>query len=152
VDCELSPPSCSRSFSVRSDSLKLEFSTSSPQHARLSVTRHSSLVTSILVSAMLVYIINSTVIMACRFLLKGELALAEYTEIELTFRCSTADFRCNSYGIRLTINPVPSESGTSFSGFLIFMCSAWKFPSIMKPLIKRVLLQASISSYTCQCL
>jgi hypothetical protein len=90
---------------------------------------------------MLVYIVYSTVIMACRSLLKGELPLAETPEIELTCRLSTADFRCNSYAAGLTINPVPSESGMSFSGFLIFMCSAWKLPSIMKPRIKRLLLR-----------
>jgi hypothetical protein len=44
------------------------------------------------------------------------------------------------------MNPVPSERGTSFSGFLIFICSAWKFPSIMKPRMKRILLEKYISS------
>ena len=61
--------------------------------------------------------------------------------MDLTCCLLTADFRCNSYGFFLTINPAPSESGTSFSGFLIFMCSAWKLPSIMKPLMKRFLLK-----------
>jgi hypothetical protein len=63
------------------------------------------------------------------------------TQVELTCCLSTADFRCNSYGFLLTINPVPSESGTSFSGFFILMCSAWKLPSIIKPRIKRFLLR-----------
>ena len=45
------------------------------------------------------------------------------------------------------MNPVPSESGISFSGFLIFMCSAWKFPAIMKPRMNRVLLKYYASSY-----
>src|SRR5258708_30079740 len=45
---------------------------------------------------------------------------------------STANFRCNLYSFLLTINPAPSERGTSFSGFLILMCSAWKLPSIIK--------------------
>jgi hypothetical protein len=49
--------------------------------------------------------------------------------------------------MQLTMNPVPLESGTSFSEFLIFMCSAWKFPSIMKPHMKRTLLKKCFSSY-----
>jgi hypothetical protein len=67
--------------------------------------------------------------------------------IELTCCLSTADFRCDSYGFLLTINPVPSESGTSFSGFLILMCSAWKLPSIIKPRIKRFLLRQNVGSF-----
>src|ERR1700761_1196589 len=60
---------------------------------------------------------------------------------KLTCRRSTADLRCDSYGILLTINLIPSESDMSFSGFLIFMCSAWKLPSMIKPLINRVFLK-----------
>jgi hypothetical protein len=71
----------------------------------------------------------------------------ESLDIELTCRLSTADFRCDSYGFLLTINPVPSESGTSFSGFLILMCSAWKLPSIIKPRIKRLLLKQIVGSF-----
>ena len=48
------------------------------------------------------------------------------------------------------MNPVPSERGTSFSGFLTFMCSAWKFLSIMKPLMKRILLEWYVSGYEVQ--
>src|ERR1700761_1152526 len=48
------------------------------------------------------------------------------------------------------MNPLPSERVTSFSRFLIFMCSAWKFLSIMKPLIKRILLQQYVGSYEVQ--
>ena len=65
----------------------------------------------------------------------------------LTCRRSSADSKCNSYEFRLTINPVPSERGTSFSGFLIFMCSAWKFPSIMNPRMNRTSLQRYLGSY-----
>jgi hypothetical protein len=36
-------------------------------------------------------------------------------------------------------------SGTSYSGFLIFMCSAWKLPSIMKPRMKRFSLKQYVS-------
>jgi hypothetical protein len=72
---------------------------------------------------------------------------AETRDIELTCRLSTADFRCNSYGFLLTINPAPSESGTSFSGFLILICSAWKLPSIIKPHIKRFLLRRNVGSF-----
>jgi hypothetical protein len=43
------------------------------------------------------------------------------------------------------MNPVLSERGTLFSRFLIFICSAWKFPSIMKPHMKRILLEKYIS-------
>src|SRR5882757_1199691 len=94
-----------------------------------------------------VYIVYCAVIMARRPLLKRKLNPAEILEMKLTCRLLTADFRCNSYGLGLTINPVPLERGTSFSGFLIFMCSAWKFPSIMKPRIKRVSLSQRISSF-----
>jgi hypothetical protein len=72
---------------------------------------------------------------------------AETRDGELTCRLSTADFRCDSYGFLLTINPVPSERGTSFSGFLILMCSAWKLPSIIKPRMKRFLLKQNVSSF-----
>src|SRR6266581_8361915 len=68
-------------------------------------------------------------------------------EIDQTCRLSTADFRCNSYGFLLTINPAPSESGTLFSGFLILMCSAWKLPSIIKPRMKRFLLKQNVGSF-----
>jgi hypothetical protein len=71
---------------------------------------------------------------------------AETQDRELTCRLSTADFRCDSYGVLLTINPVPSERGTSFSGFLILMCSAWKLPSIIKPRMKRFLLKKTVGS------
>jgi hypothetical protein len=81
------------------------------------------------------------VIVAHGPLFEYELLSAKLPAIGLTCRLSAADLRCDSYGIRLSMNPVPSEKGTSFSGFLIFMCSAWKFPSIMKPLIKRILLK-----------
>src|SRR6266576_6798519 len=72
---------------------------------------------------------------------------AETQDIELTCCLSTADFRCNLYGSLLTINPVPLESGTSFSGFFILMCSTWKLPSIIKPCIKRFLLKQNVSSF-----
>jgi hypothetical protein len=72
---------------------------------------------------------------------------AETQDRELTCRLSTADFRCDSYGVLLTINPVPSERGTSFSGFLILMCSAWKLPSIIKPRMKRFLLKENVGSF-----
>ena len=71
----------------------------------------------------------------------------EIQEIDLTCRLSTADFRCSSYGFLPTMNPAPSESGTSFSGFLILMCSAWKFPSIIKPHIKRFWLKQNVGSF-----
>jgi hypothetical protein len=45
------------------------------------------------------------------------------------------------------MNPVPSESGILFLGFLIFMCSALKFLSIMKPHIKSILLKYFSGSY-----
>src|SRR5258708_35890295 len=64
-----------------------------------------------------------------------------------TCHLSTADFRCDLYGFLLTINPAPSERGTSFSGFLILMCSAWKLPSIIKPRIKRFLLKQTVGSF-----
>jgi hypothetical protein len=96
---------------------------------------------------MLVYTVYSTVIMARRLLFKYEPPSAEISKMGLTCRLSATDLRCDSYGIRLTINPVPSESRTSFSGFLIFMCSAWKFPSIMKPRINRILLKWYVGSY-----
>src|SRR5260370_22291930 len=57
------------------------------------------------------------------------------------------DFRCDSYGFLLTINLVPSESGTSVLGFFILMCSAWKLPSIIKPHMKRFLLKQSVGSF-----
>ena len=71
----------------------------------------------------------------------------EIQEIDLTCRLSTADFRCSSYGFLPTMNPAPSESGTSFSGFLILMCSAWKFPSIIKPCINRFWLKQYVGSF-----
>src|SRR5712691_10227867 len=72
---------------------------------------------------------------------------AKMGEIDQTCRLSTADFIYNSYGFLLTINPAPSESGTSFSGFLILMCSAWKLPSIIKPCMKRFLLKQNVGSF-----
>src|SRR6267154_3164670 len=72
---------------------------------------------------------------------------AKTRDMELTCCLSTADFRCNLYGSLLTINPVPSESGTTFSGFFILMCSTWKLPSIMKPRIKRFLLKQNVGSF-----
>src|SRR5258708_12786096 len=59
----------------------------------------------------------------------------------------TANFRCDLYSFLLTINPAPSERGTSFSGFLILMCLAWKLPSIIKPRIKRFLLKQTVGSF-----
>src|ERR1700704_2930530 len=67
--------------------------------------------------------------------------------IELTCCLSAADFRCDSYCFLLTMNPVPSDSGTSLAGFLILMCSAWKLPSIIKPRIKRFLLKQNVGSF-----
>jgi hypothetical protein len=72
---------------------------------------------------------------------------AEAQDIKLTCCLSTADFRCDSYGFLLTIKPAPSESGMSFSGFLILMCSAWKLPSIIKPRMKRFLLEPNVGSF-----
>src|SRR5258708_27210398 len=64
-----------------------------------------------------------------------------------TGRVSGGGFRWDSYGFLLTINPVPSESGTSVLGFFILMCSTWKLPSIIKPCMKRFLLKQSVGSF-----
>src|SRR5229473_649878 len=64
-----------------------------------------------------------------------------------TCHLSTANFKCDSYGFLLTINPAPSERGMSSSGVFILMCSAWKLPSIIKPRIKRFLLIQSVGSF-----
>lgn len=98
-------------------------------------------------ATVLVYIVYCAVIMARGSLSEREQMPAETLDIELTCRLSTADFRCDSYGFLLTINPVPSESGTSFLGFLILICSAWKLPSIIKPRIKRFLLKQNVGSF-----
>jgi hypothetical protein len=45
------------------------------------------------------------------------------------------------------MKPQPSERGMSFSGFLIFICSAWKFPSIIKPCMKRILLKYCVGNH-----
>ena len=98
-------------------------------------------------AAMLVHAVDRTVIMACGSLSECQQMSAEMQGIERTCHLSTADFRCNSYGFLLTINPDPSESGTSFSGFLIIMCSAWKLPSIMKPRINRFWLIQTVGGF-----
>src|SRR5260221_14083634 len=97
-------------------------------------------------ATMFVYIVDCVVIMACQSLSDREQTPAKM-EVDQTCYLSTADFRYNLYGFLLTINPAPSESGTSFSGFLILMCSAWKLPSIIKPHMKRFLLKQNVSSF-----
>src|SRR6266849_7999638 len=95
---------------------------------------------------MLAHVVYCAVIMTCRSLLDCKKVPADTRDGKLTCRLSAADFKCDSYGFLLTINPVPSESGTSFLGFLIFMCYALKLPSIIKPCIKRFLLKKNVGS------
>src|SRR6266849_2796807 len=95
---------------------------------------------------MLAHVVYYMVIMTCQSLLDCKKVPADTRDGKLTCRLSAADFRCDSYGFLPTINPVPSESGTSFLGFLIFMCSAWKLPSIIKPCMKRFLLKKLLAA------
>src|SRR5260221_5704586 len=98
-------------------------------------------------ATMFVNVVGCAMIVACRPLSDREQPTDKMEEVAQTCRLSPADFRCNLYGFLLTINPAPSESGTSFSGFLILMCSAWKLPSIIKPRMKRFLLKQNVSSF-----